>query len=265
MAGLHQADQLSARRRARWEGSELRRSPDSGPFFRLPPRPAAQSIKGCARRGLRGAGSLRDACALIAAAGGNNYLPLLWRFYYSHRQALFRLARALELHPTTQDRSVLAALDIVLDHERSRREWLPITPDLSFASEQWHRTVLAERDGQLGVLRRHLEVCVFSYLASELQTGDVFVVCSEGYADYREQLLPSAQCDPQVAAYCRELGFPETAKGFVQQLQEWLTRAAEEVDRAYLDNEQLVITDKGEPVLKRPPRQLPLRPSPRAG
>jgi len=56
----------------------------------------------------------------------------------------------------------------------------------------------------------------------------------------------------------RELGFPETAKGFVQQLQEWLTRAAEEVDRAYLDNGQLVITDKGEPVLKRPPRQLPV-------
>ena len=205
-----------------------------------------------------GAGSLRDACALIAAGGGDNYLPLLWRFYYSHRQALFRLARALQLHPTTRDRSVLAALDIVLDHERSRREWLPITPDLSFASEQWHRTVLAERDGQLGVLRRQLEVCVFSYLASELKTGDVFVVGSEGYADYREQLLPSAQCEPQVAAYCRELGFPETAKGFVQQLQEWLTRAAEEVDRAYLDNGQLVITDKGEPVLKRPPRQLPV-------
>ena len=153
---------------------------------------------------------------------------------------------------------MLAALDIVLDHERSRREWLPITPDLSFASEQWHRTVLAERDGQLGILRRHLEVCVFSYLASELKTGDVFVIGSEGYADYREQLLPWAQCEPQVAAYCRELGFPETAKGFVQQLQEWLTHAAEEVDRAYPENGQLVITDKGEPVLKRLPRQPPV-------
>ena len=153
---------------------------------------------------------------------------------------------------------MLAALDIVLDHERSRREWLPITPDLSFASEQWHCTVLAERDGQLGILRRHLEVCVFSYLASELKTGDVFVIGSEGYADYREQLLPWAQCEPQVAAYCRELGFPETAKGFVQQLQEWLTHAAEEVDRAYPENGQLVITDKGEPVLKRLPRQPPV-------
>src|SRR5690349_16568158 len=34
---------------------------------------------------------LLDDCVAIAAYSGANYLPLLWRFYRSHRSTLFRL------------------------------------------------------------------------------------------------------------------------------------------------------------------------------
>src|SRR3546814_17676315 len=39
---------------------------------------------------------LRDDCAAIRLSGGSNHLPLLWRFFASHRAALMRLARTLD-------------------------------------------------------------------------------------------------------------------------------------------------------------------------
>ena len=40
---------------------------------------------------------LVSECEAVNAYKGNNYLPLIWRFYKSHRSAFFRLINALEL------------------------------------------------------------------------------------------------------------------------------------------------------------------------
>ena len=61
--------------------------------------------------------------------------------------------------------------------------------DLKFASVQWQRLVLEQLEQPKRMNRRHLEVCVFSYLAAELKSGDICVLGSGDYADYREQLL----------------------------------------------------------------------------
>ena len=101
--------------------------------------------------------------------------------------------------------------------------------------------------------RQHLETCVFTYLADELKSGDVCVRGSEQFADYRDQLLSWEECEPKVAEYCQQLGLPMTAEGFVENLRTWLTDVAAEVDRARPSNRELIITDKGEPVLKKTP------------
>lgn len=75
---------------------------------------------------------------------------------------------------------------------------------------------------------------------------------SDAYADYRDQLLPWSACEPQVAAYAAALGRADTADGFVAELRSWLTRTAEEVDADYPTNDQVVIGDDGEAVIKRP-------------
>src|SRR3546814_11069243 len=46
---------------------------------------------------------LRDDCAAIRLSGGSNHLPLLWRFFASHRAAPMRLARTLDLVSPTQN------------------------------------------------------------------------------------------------------------------------------------------------------------------
>lgn len=202
-----------------------------------------------------GADVLLDDCESISAYSGNNYLPLLWKFYKSHRSELFRMVRLLTIWSTSQDKSLTGALDFLLQIESRRSEFLKANLDLSFASEQWLRTVLTRQNRDIVHYRRHLEVCVFSYVASELKSGDLCVQGSENFADYRDQLLPWNECEPMVVGYCRELGIETIPSAFVDQLRTWLTETAQEVDRHYPDNGQVVISEGGEPVLKRIPRK----------
>jgi TnpA family transposase len=185
----------------------------------------------------------------------------MWRFYRSHRQLLFRLARTLRFTATTQDTAVLDALAVALANEDRIGDWLPAaveaTVDLSFASDQWRRTVEVRTNRGRRLARRHFEVCVFSHLAAALKAGDTAVAGSDRYVDYREQFLPRAACEPQVAAYCQELGFPTAGADFVAWLRTWLTTTAEEVDAGLPANGQVTITERGEPVLKRGPRRQP--------
>jgi TnpA family transposase len=198
-----------------------------------------------------GAESLLNDCEAISSYSGNNYLPLLWRHYRSHKSILYRLVRMLDIKSTTQDQSLLDALQFLLENETKRTEFLPATIKLSFASTQWEKLIISKKDGETKLARRHLEICVFSYLSSELKTGDLYITGSENYADYREQLLPWSDCEPLLADYCKELGFEPSASTFIIQLKDLLTSTANEVDKNYPENGQVTISEGEEPVLKR--------------
>lgn len=60
---------------------------------------------------------------LVSAYHNNNYLPLLWNAYQSHRQLLLRLSRQLQIHAATQDRLVLDALHFIQQHQHQTREY----------------------------------------------------------------------------------------------------------------------------------------------
>ncbi|MFI6502465.1 hypothetical protein [Nonomuraea typhae] len=58
----------------------------------------------------------------------------------------------------------------------------------AFASVMW-RKILKDQDRPGMLARRHLEVCVFSYLAAELRSGDIAVAGSVSYANLHGQLM----------------------------------------------------------------------------
>lgn len=190
----------------------------------------------------------------VAAYDGNNHFPLIWKFYSRHRKSLFGLIRSLDIRSTTQDQSLMKALAFVLEHEQCRTRWLPAEPlDLSFISDQWRRLIIACKDDAEVLVRQHLEVCIFTYLAAELKTGDACVMGSETYADFGEHLLSWEECELQVEAFCQELEIPSDPDTFVEHLQQWLTQSATEADQICKDGTQVTISADGEPVLKRIP------------
>jgi TnpA family transposase len=199
------------------------------------------------------AGQLLEECEKVVAYSRDNYHALLWRYYRNDRGALFRLVKSMQLNSTSQDKSVMNAINYMLDNENRRGDWLPDEVDLSFASDRWLRTIYGMNKGELTLNRRHFEVCVFTYMAAELKTGDISIAESDEYADYREQLLTWEECEALVADYCRELDLPSTAENFVAQLKQWLAETAQRVDEGYLKNEYLVIDEQGQPRLKKLP------------
>jgi TnpA family transposase len=204
-----------------------------------------------------GVSVLLEQCEQVSAHHGNRYQPFLWRFYSSHRKALFRVLKVLDIRTTTADQSLINAITFILEHEHDPKKYLEATIDLSFASGDWQRTVQTRRKHKDWFIRQHLETCVFSYVAAELKTGDLCVRGSEQFADYREQLLSWEECEPKVAEYCQQLGFATDAEGFVEGLKRWLTEVSLEVDRTKPENHELVITEKGEPILRKTPRKTP--------
>ena len=202
-----------------------------------------------------GVKELLNDCEAVNAYKGNNYLPLLWRFYKSHRSSFFRLVQALNLASTSTDERLITALRFLQDNSHRRGQWLPSLVDMNWASPQWQKLVLVRQGKALKLSRRHFEVCVFSYLADELKSGDICVMGSSDYADYREQLLSWEQCQPLIDEYCQNLGFPNNADGFVAHLKSWLEETALKVDEGYLHNTQIIINEQGEPLLKRPPKK----------
>ena len=122
---------------------------------------------------------LLQKCQAVAASAGNNYYPLMWQFYKSHRKAIFQLVRSLPIHTATQDQSLIDALTYVLAHENRRSFYLDGTLDLSFASEAWQRLIVVKDKKGTRLVRRHLEICAFWAVAAELKAGDLYVDGSE--------------------------------------------------------------------------------------
>ncbi len=92
--------------------------------------------------------TLLEDCELLSAFHGNNYFPLLWRFYRSHRSALFRLITALEFKSTSRDDSMKTALEYLIANENRRGDNLEAAVDLPFAEEKWREIVLKMVDGK---------------------------------------------------------------------------------------------------------------------
>src|SRR4051812_17247184 len=195
---------------------------------------------------------LVEQCETVTAWHGINDLPLLWPIHARTRSLLFRLLELMDIRSATQDRSLLDALAMVVEHRQSRRDDLPNDLDLGFAAQRWRSFVTKRGSGGPAIDRRALEVCVFMHLADALQAGDVYVIGAEAFADYRDQLLPWPECAPRLAAYCRLLDIPESAEAFVARLKDELTRTAAAVDAGFPDNTELSLDADGTPHLKKP-------------
>ena len=212
-------------------------------------------------------------CQAYTAYSGDNYMPFLWHFYKSHRQALFGWLDRVRLVSTSQDMSLTAALDFLRAHRASRAERVsllhpvessqvtsdlsdappPQPLDLSWIPDKWWKLVtgMNRRDmTPVQVDRRHFEVCVFSQVMWELKSGDLCIEGSDKFADYREQLISWEEYEQSVAAYGEQVELLVDASAFVAGTRRWLEEVASAADASFPANEMLRIED-GVPVLRR--------------
>lgn len=196
--------------------------------------------------------NLQTDCEAIRVWSTGNHLPLLWKPYSSWRAAMFRMAKVLQFHAATEDRRLLDALDVVLQNEHKKSEWVADEVDLSFASERWRKVVRRSHDVGHPTNRRYLEICVFSHLSSDLRSGDVCIDGSGTFADYRKHLMQWEECQALLADYCDRIGIANNADDFVDALKKQLDDTAAKLDDEFPQHAgDLTIGGNGEPTLKR--------------
>ena len=226
-------------------GAVLRQAKDSDTDADLGQRVRAVLAQG------GGVGTLEREYTAIAAYHQNHDLPLLWPAHASSRSVLFRLLERLELRSATQDAGLLAALAVVVEQRQGWRDRWPAPVDLRVASQRGQHFVQVREPGAGALDRRALEVCVFLHLADPLRSGDLYVVGSQAYADYRAQLRPWETCRHRLPLYCQQLGLPESGLQHTAALREALTQLAQKVDASFPENSQLSLDPDGVPHLKR--------------
>lgn len=190
---------------------------------------------------------LLEHCDAHSSHANNNYYPFLWRHYSQHRSSLMQLWKALPARAATQDTSFMDALDFVLSHQASRREWLENDSlDLSWLSEKWWKHVTG-KTGRISVPelinRKYFELAVFSQLKWELKALDVWIEGSLEFADYRKQLLSDEAYSQMLPNYQQQVGLATDPKIFVAEARAWLDNEAKLLDESIQSNDDLHIEE----------------------
>jgi TnpA family transposase len=220
--------------------------------------------------------TLLEHCDAHMAYADNNYLPFLQRFYKSHRATLFRFLDVVPLHSSTQDQQLEAAIHFIRQHRTTRSTWLTVPmpqPDdsgtassttaleCSWIPSKWWKLVTGQAPSQRSepptqLHRQQFEICVFSQILLELQSGDLYITGSAEYGDYYSQLVTWEDYDAQIEAYGQQVNLPVEPTAFVRHVQQWLAKAATATDEAFPTNTQVVWKDE-RLTIRRPPRQRP--------
>ncbi|MBX9692807.1 MAG: DUF4158 domain-containing protein, partial [Cyanobacteria bacterium] len=199
--------------------------------------------------------SIIEKCEKHSLLAGNNYLPLLPKFYKSQRAVFLSFFESVSLVSTSQDQALLGAIKFVAEHRNNRTEWLtaPQDLDLSFISDTWMPLITGKKNPNAlfdKVHRRNFELCVFTQVMNELKSGDLCIPLSDKYRDYRDQLISWEDYEAGIHLFGEQAGIQTEAKSFVENLQKELNAAAFKADQGFIENEYLSI-ENGEPTLKR--------------
>ena len=210
--------------------------------------------------------ALCEFSRLHAEHGGKNERRFMWRFFKHRRSELLRILGKIKPVSTSQDASFERSLAFMLGLRQRYGEWIELKPgsenefslaDLEWMPDPWRKLVIGA--GQPGthptrINRRQFEVCVCAQTVRELKSGDLCVVGSDEYSDFRDELLPMGECEKTRADYGEKVGLPVEGRAFVQQVRTMLTEAAAKADETYHDNPYFKIID-GRPKLSKPAKK----------
>src|SRR3954462_15010522 len=176
------------------------------------------------------ADAILERCAAYATTTDHGHIPFLSRLYRGHRRMVLDFLVAVLLVSTSQDRTLEQAIAFLLKHRAARSltlrvgdedaeaqgpgpEARRIRPrlDLSFGPPSWWPLVTGQKGRDptlLTVDRRLFELCLFTQVMTELQSGDLCIPGGETYGDYRDQLVPWESYRRQIATYAEQAGLP---------------------------------------------------------
>ncbi|RQM53612.1 MULTISPECIES: Tn3 family transposase [Burkholderia] len=190
-------------------------------------------------------------CNEHIAQAGNHIFPFLLAPYKNLRSLLFQCVEQLSLKPSSQDDALLRALEWIKQLRTSRREYLLLSDadlaqlPLDWLPEKWERCVLPDGRAARLLHRKYFELCVFSQVMRELNSGDIFVEGSDQYDDPREHQVSWDEFREELPRYSELVDFPVDSRAFVQKLKDELGALSDKVDAGFPENDHVEIGAQG--------------------
>lgn len=222
---------------------------------------ADEQLKGV-RQAVTARPDLCEFSRLHVEYGGKNECRFILKFFKPRRPEMLRILRKLTLKSTSQDVSFERSLDFMLENSQRQSEWLTLkgkgktvltSDDLVWIPEKWWKLVTGEARRDIAPTRinpRQFEACVCLQMVRELKSGDLCVMGSEAYSDYRDELVPMDECEHTRADYGEKVDLPVESVAFIKHIRAMLTGVAQQTDKSYPDNPYFKIID-GRPKLIR--------------
>lgn len=203
-----------------------------------------------------------EDCDEFMAFANNNYWPFVLASYHQNRALLFGCLESLDIVSSTTDATLIRALRFVYSHRNSHKEWISIESSsgasrnqisLQWLPEQCRRLVTGQDSPSAKVSaihRKYFEIFVFFEVKKELCNGDLIVVGSDKYSDYRTELIDDEHYEEKIEEYGHIVGLPTKPREFIQHLRDQLHAAADSADQHFPENEYLELSPQG-PVIRK--------------
>ncbi len=189
--------------------------------------------------------------------GGKQHVRFMAKFFKKKRKLIFRILESIKLFSATQDEGVTRSLEFMLAHKRSRKPVIEtftktkkrsdlILMDVKWVEPKWWKLVTGQKKRESfpeTIRREHFEVCLCDALAMSLRCGDIYVLGSLDYNDYRKELLPLSECEKTVAKYGEIINLPVEKEAFIAYVKKLLILKSEETDIKFPDNNDFTFKD----------------------
>lgn len=182
-----------------------------------------------------------DRCQDHLAVNQNNEFFFLPKLYKSKRFVLFNCLMNFRLDTSSQQRNFKQCVDFLRHHQFTKKEFLETKElDVSWISDKWRKLVTGKTTKQSKVEivnRRFFELCVFTELARQLQSGDIYIDNSLEYDDYTKRYISWKEYYQQIPAYETLSGIPTNPPKFIAYLKKWMSDAAKTMAEGFCKNE----------------------------
>jgi len=190
---------------------------------------------------------LIEQCQNHLAIAQNNELFFLPKLYKSKRYLFFNCLVNFQLETSSQDKSFKQCVDFLRKYQFAKKERLE-TKDLNLGwiTTKWRKLVTGKTTKQItveSVNRIYFELCVFTELARQLQSGDMYIDNSLEYDDYTKRFISWKEYHEQIGEYESISGIPTDPTAFTAKLKQWMIDAATTMDKGFPDNKYVHLED----------------------
>lgn len=210
-------------------------------------------------------------CDRLVLYGMNNHLQFLAQRYTDPlRKVLLDCLSMLQIQRTAPGDDLMACLAYVLQYRDASIDLIPVKAldandpannktAVDWISQAWSKLLFEDTGPRVinRVMRRkYFELAVLSECAQRLLSGDLYVLHSVNFDDYRNHLVSWEVYEEQIDEFAEQLGIDPNAARYIERLKNDFLRIAAKADQRFPKDSYVTLED-GQLSLKKWPSPPP--------